>query len=196
MIKAVIFDFFGVIVTEGLKQFLDTYFPNDPKKRKEAINEVVKFDSGVVNITRKGLVDELARMAGVSSQKALDYFNDNQPNKLLLDYIQNELKPKYKIGVLSNAGDNFISELLSKDEQQLFDDVVLSYRFGMAKPKQEIYELAAERLNVLTTECVFVDDSPSHCEGAKRSGMKTVWYEDFPQVKKDLEKILSSGSHN
>jgi beta-phosphoglucomutase-like phosphatase (HAD superfamily) len=113
MIKAVIFDFFGVIVTEGLKQFLDTYFPNDPKKRKEAIN-----------------------------------------------------------------------------------DVVLSYRFGMAKPKQEIYELAAERLNVLTTECVFVDDSPSHCEGAKRSGMKTVWYEDFPQVKKDLEKILSSGSHN
>jgi HAD superfamily hydrolase (TIGR01509 family) len=196
MIKAIIFDFFGVLVTEGFKQFLDAYFANDPQKRKEAINEVVKFDSGMEGTNRHLLIDNLAKIAGISSEKTLEYFNSNKPNKMLLGYIRKSLKPKYKISVLSNAGDDFISELLSDEDQKLFDDIVLSYRFLTAKPAPDIYQLALKRLSVTSEEAVFIDDSPSHCIGAQAMGLQTVLYENFPKMKKDLEKILSSASNH
>lgn len=196
MIKAIIFDFFGVIVTEGLKQFLDTYFPNDPEKRRSAIDIVVRIDSGEANLTTDSLTQELSKMAGVQPSVVERFLGNNQPNRVLLDYIRKELKPKYKVGILSNAGADFVSDILPQKDQELFDDKVLSYRFAMAKPAQEIYKIAAGRLGAETNECVFVDDSKNHCEGTRATGMYAIFYEDFPSMRTRLERILPASSNN
>lgn len=193
MIKAVIFDFFGVLVTEGFRQFCDTYFPDNKEKRTQAVRFVTEHDSGI--LSGEKYVLQLAELAGVTPQVVQQHMSDNKPNNLLLHYIKDRLKPKYKIGVLSNSGDDYMSQIMDPADVKIFDDVVLSYRLGMVKPQPEIFELAVERLGVKPSECVFVDDSPSHCEGAKRVGMQTVWYEDFPGMRQKLEEILSSGSN-
>lgn len=194
MIKAIIFDFFGVLVSEGFKQFRDDHFPGDEEKWEKAIKLVNKHDSGL--ISKDQFIAGMADISGTSFDYVANNVNNNRPNSSLLEYIKTNLKPKYKIGVLSNSGDDYISQMLDPADVAIFDDVILSYRYGMIKPQVEIFELAAERLGALTTECIFIDDSPSHCEGASRAGMKPLYYEDFPGFKKQLEQILAAGPDN
>lgn len=189
MIKAIIFDFFGVLVTEGFKQFCDTYFPNDKEKRRRAIELVTKHDAGLV--TKDDYIQGLISLAGVDSATVDDHMSSNVPNKPLLDYIKDELKPKYKVGVLSNSGDDYISQMLEPADLEIFDDIILSYQHGMVKPSEEIFRFAAKRLEVPPENCVFVDDSPNHCRGAQRAGMKAILYEDYSNFKTDIEKILA-----
>jgi putative hydrolase of the HAD superfamily len=192
MIKAVIFDFFGVLVTEGFKRFCDEYFAGSKIKRRQALDLVTAHDRG--KISQEEYISELANLAEVDEDTVRAHMEGNQPNKLLISYIKTTLKPKYKIGVLSNSGDNYLSQILNQRDVQLFDDIVLSYKHGFVKPQAGIYELASRRLNVKASECVFVDDSLTHCEGAIAVGMKTIHYKNFSQMKKDLEKILAAGA--
>jgi len=193
VIKAIIFDFFGVLVTEGFKQFCDTHFSNDDKKRQEAIKLVNKHDSGLISMEE--FYAGLASLAHIEYSSA-EAINSNQPNSLLINYIRQELKSKYKIGVLSNSGDDYISRMLDSKDVKMFDDIILSFRHGMIKPQKEIFEMSAERLGIETSECIFVDDSLSHCAGARAAGMQAILYREFRQMKTDLEKLLSTGSDN
>jgi epoxide hydrolase-like predicted phosphatase len=194
MIKAIIFDFFGVLVSEGFKQFRDNYFPGDAVKWSQAIDLVNRHDSG--QMTKDDFIQGMADISGKSFDFVAQSINTNQPNKILVNYIRQVLKPKYKLGVLSNSGDDYLSQMFEPEDVSLFDDVVLSYRYKMIKPQPGIFELAADRLGVKPTECVFIDDSPSHCAGASSTGMKTITYKDFEQFKKELETLLAAGSDN
>jgi FMN phosphatase YigB (HAD superfamily) len=194
MIKAIIFDFFGVLVSEGFKQFRDDHFPGDKQKWAKAIELVNRHDSGL--ISREEFIAGMAQISGKSYDFVAQGINQNQPNDTLISYIKKELKPKYKVGLLSNSGDDYPGQMLDPKDIELFDDIILSYRHRMIKPQLEIFELAAERLGVLTTECVFIDDSPSHCNGARQAGMKAICYEDFPSFKKELEQLIATGSDN
>jgi putative hydrolase of the HAD superfamily len=44
----------------------------------------------------------------------------------------------------------------------------------VAKPDPRIYRIAAERLEVETGDCLFVDDQPGFVEGARAAGMDAV----------------------
>lgn len=194
MIRAVIFDFFGVLVTEGFKRFCDEYFPNDIQKRRQAVDLVTAHDWGKISQTE--YISGLAQLAGVDKKIVTEHMRDNQPNDLLIDYIRNSLKSKFKLGVLSNSGDDYLSKILKPEDVELFDDIVLSYRYGMVKPQTEIFDFAAKRLNVQPQECLFIDDSKSHCDGAERTGMKAIFYKDFLSFKKQIEKLLTASPDN
>ncbi|HVX58406.1 MAG TPA: HAD family phosphatase [Candidatus Saccharimonadales bacterium] len=194
MIKAIIFDFFGVLVTEGFSRFCDKCFPNDQEKRRAALELVTMHDWG--KLSQDEYIDGLAKLAGVDRKFVEDHMEDNQANDSLLSYIRTELKPKYKVAVLSNSGDDYLSKILEKQDAELFEDIILSYQYGLVKPQSAIFDLAASRLGVEPGECVFIDDSPTHCAGAEGVGMKTIRYDNFPQMKTDLEKILSTDANN
>lgn len=112
-----------------------------------------------------------------------------QPNTQLLDFIRQKLKPGYKIGLLSNSSGQGIQKFFSDDEM-LFDDMVFSGEVGVAKPNPEIYKLAAKRLGVKPVDCIYIDDDDYRVEGAKKAGMQAIVYDDFDQMKTDLETLL------
>jgi putative hydrolase of the HAD superfamily len=192
MIKAIIFDCFGVLTTESFDAFRKEYFADKPDKRQQANQTMDRLNAGQIGY--KEFLQRLAGLSGLSEEKIEQYLSQNTANKPLFDYIRRQLKPKYKIGVLSNAGSNWLNELFVKEDVQLFDDAVLSYEHRIVKPQPEIFDLAAQRLGVRMEECVFVDDHQSHCHGAVKAGMYAVWYQNFEQMRKDLEKILASGA--
>jgi epoxide hydrolase-like predicted phosphatase len=187
MIKAIIFDFFGVLVTEGFKRFCDEYFPGDPAKRRQAVGLVTAHDGGY--ISQDEYVAGIAELANTDKATVLAHMAGNQPNDSLLNYICTVLKSKYKLGVLSNSGDDYLSQILPPKDVEMFDDIVLSFRHGVVKPESRSFELAAERLGVKPAECLFIDDSQSHCVAAEQIGMQAILYKNFAQFKKDLEKI-------
>lgn len=117
-----------------------------------------------------------------------------EKNTVLLGYIKT-LGDTYKVGLLSNVSSNWISEvLLSKQEANLFSDMVLSHEVGMIKPNPEIYQLAAQRLGCEPGECVMVDDSEGNCQGAEAVGMKAIVYKNFVQFQQELSPLLSDSN--
>ncbi len=110
----------------------------------------------------------------------------------MLDYIS-ELKKDYKIGLLSNVANSWITDsLLTKEEQALFDSMIFSYQVGMTKPDPRIFILACQRLGVSTHEAVMVDDIERYCSAAKAEGLQAIPYHNLHQLKEQLEKLLYS----
>ncbi len=113
-----------------------------------------------------------------------------QPNKQLLDFIRQKLKPSHKIGLLSNSSGQGMPEFFSDKDELLFDDMVFSGQVGVAKPNPEIYKIAANKLGVEPIECIYIDDDDYRVEGAKVASMQAILYENFDQMKTELEKVL------
>lgn len=188
MIEAVVFDCFGVLATDGWLPFRERYFSHDPELLERATVSNKKVDAGLHHFD--DFIDEVAAMAGLQPAEARHQIANNVPNTTLFEYITRELKPRYKLGFLSNAGQNWLEDIFTPEQIALFDAIVLSFEIGAIKPDPITYETVAEKLGVVPEVCVFVDDQPRYCEGAEAVGMRAIWYESTPQTIADLEKVL------
>lgn len=186
--KAIIFDCFGVLVEDSLHSFYATYLENEPEKIEHLKQVDKQASSG--EITYEQFVAEATKATTIPFEQAQTFLDNNPPNEPLLDYIATDLKPNYKIGFLSNASDDWLDELFTPEQQDLFDDVILSFQHGIAKPDTRVFELAASRLGVQTNECIFIDDVADYGEGAKTVGMAFIQYKSLEQVKNDLLEEL------
>jgi epoxide hydrolase-like predicted phosphatase len=74
--------------------------------------------------------------------------------------------------------------------EEIFDAVVLSGREGVRKPDPEIYKVAADRIGVHPTACVFVDDIATNVEGARAIGMVGVLHRHPDITIPKLEELL------
>ena len=189
MIKAVIFDCFGVLVGRG---FDETYrlAGGDPVEDRDFIADVLG-EANLGHISQDEFHERMTSQLGISLE---DYeaavAKAEQPNQELLDYIAT-LHRDYRTAVLSNVNAGVLEKKIDKAVlASHFDSLILSGELGVAKPDPQIYELAAGKLGVHTSECVFTDDHQHYCDGAEAVGMKSILYQDLHQFKTDLEKIL------
>ena len=188
MIKSVIFDCFGVLAVDSWLPFKEEHFGADPKLVQAATNLNRQADSGV--ISNQEFIEEIARLAGVTTELASQQIGQNPANRPLFNYVQQNLKGKYKLGVLSNASTDWTSRLFTPEQLKLFDAIVMSYQIGFVKPDPRAYRTISEKLDVAVEECIFVDDQERYCEAARQAGMKAVWYRDFQQFKTDIGQLL------
>lgn len=189
MIRAIIFDCFGVLASDGWLPFKRKYFGHDKELFEQAGDLNKQVDAGLADYD--DFIREVAKMAGLSEAVARQAIEDNPPHAELFEYIRSELKPKYKIGMLSNAGANWLPELFSAQQIALFDAIALSYETGVIKPESQAYHIIAERLGVGLNECVLIDDQERYCMAARDEGMQAIIYESLEQTRADLEKILA-----
>jgi putative hydrolase of the HAD superfamily len=188
MVRAIIFDCFGVLTYDGWLPFKKHYFGKDPEKTREATELGRQMNAGLLGYQE--FLTQIADMAGVSVAETSRMINDNVPNEELFAYIREKLKPRYKIGMLSNTGRNMLGEIFTPEQIRIFDALGLSYEMGTLKPDARAYQTIARRLGVDSEECVFIDDQERHCTGARDAGMQTILYGDFDQMKTDLERLL------
>ena len=134
----------------------------------------------------------MAELIGIDSELLRLSLNKKVPNEELFDYIVSKLQPQYKIGLMSNANFNVLTDLFTPTQAKIFDASVMSYESRLIKPDQRMYELIAERLGVEMQECVFVDDQERYCYAAESYGMQGVWYKSNEQLIHDLSDILSA----
>lgn len=174
MIKAVIFDCFGVLISELNGKIIREY-PNlgDAVQGLDKLTDVGQMDYR----ERAAKTEKLLDGEGLNGKKILrDIMEGAEVNFELFDFI-GKLHKRYKTGILSNTGGLFWRYFDREEMAKYFDDVLLSYEVGIVKPDPRIFELAAERLGVGSDECVFVDDSEENVKVAEGCGMKGVVYE-------------------
>ncbi len=189
MIKAIIFDCFGVLTSSSWKEFWSSLPTQKQQEEARALNR--NYDAH--KLSHEEFLQKLSTVTGRTSKQIVEtlFGTPEQKNIKLLSYIKS-LKPRYKIAILSNVATNWITEeLLTETEQLLFDDIVQSFQLGITKPDPKIFHIAAKRLGLKTSECLLIDDIERYCEAARREGMQTIVYDNFGQMKTELETLLA-----
>lgn len=190
MIKALIFDCFGVLITDALSVICGELRSRDPAAADRA--------GDIIKATNRGMIDareanrQLAVLLGRNADELRAEIAGNEvKDTRLMAYIF-ELRSRYKTAMLSN-----ISNIGSLDRRfthqelvRLFDEIVASGDIGYAKPEAQAYEITADRLGVRLDECVFIDDREVFCEAARFTGMQAIYYRSYDQFRDELDAIL------
>ena len=109
------------------------------------------------------------------------------PGEIVPDALLAGLHRRYRLLALSNTNAiHFAAVRRQYPILKHFDDCVLSFEVGAAKPDPRIYKVALDRAGCLPGECFFTDDVPSYVEAAQRLGMDAVRFESVPQLERDL----------
>lgn len=187
MIKAIIFDCFGVLASEAWIQFRDHYFKPDTEQFVQANDAMKALSLGMID--PKDFLDVISQMTGRDVQELQALFYHNVPDEMLFEWIRAH-KGTYRFTVLSNIQSGRLEHIFSKEQLALFDALALSGDIGLAKPDPNAYYYAANQLDVLPDECLFVDDQPRNVEAAKAIGMQGITYESFHQFEVEARKLL------
>ena len=186
-IKAIIFDCFGVLVTSARNALIHDY----PQFKTQIDDIAHQSDYGL--ISRQQFIEALAQILGMTSHDADSlYSNASICDEKAINWVR-ELKKskKYKIGMLSNVGPGFFELFFPvSDQKNLFDEIVLSYDVGIAKPEIAIFELVAKRLGVKMSECVMIDDTSLNIEAATSADMQGIHFMSTTQAQADLSRLL------
>lgn len=186
MIRAIIFDCFGVLYTGSLEYLAQIA----PRGRERDVHDINRMkDYGL--LSNNEYIGQLSDVLGRSREEIIAIIGRHHVrNDELVRYVRS-LKPTYQTALLSNVGDSMMEELFPPAEQaELFDTVVLSYQVGMVKPHPSIFELTAERLGVRPDECVMIDDLASNCEGAEVAGMAAIQHITNELTMRQLATLL------
>lgn len=190
MVKAVIFDCFGVLYGGSLFTLLNLA-PLD--RRQELVDLNKQNDRGYLDF--EDYVSGVADIIGRTNSEVKDIFAQKRVrNQPLFDFIKEIKSPQVKIGLLSNAGKDMPGALFNDSELngELFDAVVISSEIGYAKPSADIYNHAAKKIGIPNSDCIFIDDVFENCHGAEMTDMKAVWFADNETAKMHVREFLES----
>lgn len=190
MIKAIIFDCFGVLAEDGWTPFKRKYIGDNQVLRDQVADLGKQTDRGYISY--KDMITATSKLIGVQPDILRAAVGRKVPNEPLLNYIKTKLKPRYKIGMMTNANYDVTKDLFTPSQAELFDASVMSHESGMVKPDKRMYELMAQRLGVFTNECVYVDDIERYCVAAEGIGMHSIYYKELDGVLKELDVLAKS----
>lgn len=192
MIKALIFDCFGVFYTDPVFAYMrDPQTPPEKAKALHALDEQAARGT----LSKNDFVTQAAALLNISATDTKQrFFRGNDRNDELVAFVK-ELRKSYKIAMLSNIGGDMMDGFFTPQERQdLFDTAVLSGDVKMAKPDKAIFELTCQRLGVELHEAIMIDDMQSTCDIVKTYGMQSVCYKDFEQCKNELRALLNGNN--
>lgn len=186
MKEVLIFDCFGVIVTEVSPYWLKRFFKEDEAL---IISESIihKLDTGEYDFDRT--LEELSILTNESIEDIKkDWLQLAHFREDLLEEIK-KLRKKYKIVLLSNAGSSYLNQILERiDVNEYFDEIIISSDICLSKPNREIFEYALDKINYPALKCIFIDDRKINIEGAKKAFIDGILFENTEQFLKELEK--------
>lgn len=189
-IRAIIFDCFGVIYSEG-KGYIQALCP--PDKQTDLHDLYTQVDRGF--ISGADFVARASQLIGIGEVELRQTIDEKYiRNESLFDMVR-AYKNDYKTGLLSNVGDDLIDRLFTPAEKsELFDAIILSSSVGVTKPSARIYEIAIERLGVSAEECIMIDDIVANVEGAEIVGMHGVLFTSNRALEQELADIIEVNS--
>ncbi len=190
VIKAVIFDYFGVLA-------VDNYWSIIHKFAHKNGDEVALHQAGQnVSAGRLSWSDfckVIAEQMDESPEDVDKKFHELNLNKELAAYIY-ELKNKgLKVGLLSNASSEYLTPILIKSGlDKLFDAIVVSSDIGFTKPDTRAFRACIDSLNIEPEEAVMIDDLTSNVYGAEQAGLKAILFDNNEQLRKELSELLAN----
>lgn len=151
-----------------------------------------EFDKGIMSeseilqsfITKAPELETLIRKIFSNINGTIEVYDYTVP------WIRELKSMGYKVLILSNFSEKCYRECGNKmDFVKEADGAVISYLEKMIKPNKEIYQLIIERYQLVSENCVFIDDRAVNVEGAKNSGMQGIVFKNREDAVIELQKM-------
>ena len=195
MVKAVIFDCFGVLYVHHGPEYLKNKVPNY-NQLKFQIDEIIKA-ANYNFISAKEALEKLSALTNLPKNDLKKGLNRGfGMNRDLVKYIEKEIRPKLKAAMFSNTSWGTMEKYFSKKEREkLFDLVIVSAETGLVKPNPSAYLDVCKKLKTDTSETLMVDDNFENCRGAELAGLSAIKYDGFAHLKRILEPMLADSDN-
>lgn len=195
MIKAVIFDVGGVLISSEMKFVIEdiktTLNLNTTTFEKPWNDLLPLLGTGKISeeeFWQKFLI-QTHTPATFSTEESFflrEYLKRTHPHEEVLTLVRKLKEKGYKLALLS---DTIASHVTANERFGFYDDFpikIFSNEVGFSKPGKEIFKLALEKLQTRPEETIFIDDLEKNVIAAKDLGLIGMLYKDAPQLKKEF----------
>ena len=207
MIKAVFWDFGGVITSSPFESFNRFEANNQlPENFLRTVNSTNPDNNAWAKLEKTEVGIEEFSDLFLEESKALGH---PVPGKEVIALLKGEVRPQM-INALNIIKDKMIQACLTNNIQamdkefegnvsasgkhneimELFDFVIESSKENVRKPDPKFYLLACKRANIEPAEAIFLDDLGINLKPAKELGMTTIKVIEPDIALKELESYL------
>jgi len=197
MLKALLFDFGGVLAEEGFREGLKAIGKKnglDPE-RFFTLADALIFESGYLTgrADETGYWNELRERTGIAGS------NEELREEILKRFV---LRPGMIAAVDRLRSRGFLVAMLSDQTNWLdeldretflsrhFDKVFNSFKLHKSKRDAAIFRDICSELGVKAGEALFIDDNINHIRRAEGAGLHTIHFTTFDDFEKQLCGIL------
>jgi epoxide hydrolase-like predicted phosphatase len=199
MIKAVLFDFGGVLTEGGKKGFIAQTIAEllglDPKQLDIGdLHYMFRRGQG----TEEEFFAELNRRydSRVTKEAFLRRAHAfTVPSQEVYALAETVRTHGIKTGILSNVFAISAEKLRQEGRYEGFDPVILSCEEGCAKPEEKLYRTAIARLGIQPEEILFIDDQDKCIPPAQKLGMHTILAVSPQQIVADTKALIRKLNH-
>jgi|TARA_B100000315_G_C14594501_1_gene597918 putative hydrolase of the HAD superfamily len=209
MIKAVLWDFGGVVTTSPFEAFNRFERANDipldfirtTNATNPNSNAWAKFESNQISLQEFDTLfaeETGARGHEISGSTVVQLLSGELRPQMVT--ALSRISEKYKTACLTNnmkTGEGPSMQRGSEGAKRtgevmdMFDVIIQSSVVGVRKPDPKFYLLACEQLEIAPQEAVFMDDLGINLKPARELGMTTIKVIDVAATLSELESILS-----
>lgn len=189
MVEAVVFDIGGVLLTLGLKEYLDVVAQELGPERFEAEWK------RAVPLLETGEETEAALWQRIAGRPVKDDLFDAvfaehfRPIPEMLDFARELRERGVRTAILSNTVPSHVRVMRTMGFLEDFDPVVLSCELGLRKPDPAAMEYVLDKLQLPPERVAYIDDVEENAQTGRRLGLKTVLHNG--DVDAAREAILS-----
>lgn len=181
MIKAIVFDWFGVVT---------------PHSKLDSLDELIRLTGLPKDTLRPFFIDqaELLKTGRIRSDEFLKNLNqtfgltispaeletiwanetESMPDALFLQTLKKVKSKGLKTIILSNTFPHTEEMIKKKGWYDYFDAVYLSSSTGHAKPHASFFELMSGAMNLHPQEVLFIDDQEKNTQSASKIGFNVL----------------------
>ena len=185
MIKAVLFDLDGVIVStdhchyRAWKRMADEegiYFDEKINDRLRGVSRMASLEIVLERASRSYTDDEKVALAARKNDYYRDLIRELTPSDILPGAMENlnELKENGILVAVGSSSKNTPLILRRIGLDAFFDAVSDGNNISHSKPDPEVFLKAAEMLGTDPADCLVVEDADAGIEAGRRGGMKTL----------------------
>ena len=194
MVRNVVFDIMGVLVTGNYRQAIIEKLHLTPK---ELINLIRIMTSDLWHRCDLGefygineVIDRLETTPRVREAVLGSYAVFNRENEQMSSLMK-ELKRDYKVYLLSNLSHKMKDDMSSYSFFHECDGHVFSYEEKRGKPDPEIFRRLIERYELKPEETIYIDDNYANIRTARKLGFMAIRHLWTPLTIRKLKRIIA-----
>ena len=195
-IKAVVFDFGGVLIGWDPRNLYSRYFPDEPQAMEDFLAEISFMDWNAQQDKGRSFSEGVASLAKQFPHHAnlINAYRENWRESItgIIDGTVEILQLLKDKGYLLYGLSNWSTETFGMVRHEfeffnLFDEILLSGEVKLIKPEPEIFELFLQRIGKPADQCLFIDDSEPNIKTARKLGFDAVQFISPEHLKSELE---------
>jgi len=197
-IKAIIFDFGGVLLDWDPRYLYQHYFPEQPQAMDQFLAEINFFEWNAKQDQGRPFSEGIAELSSQFPQytKLIQTYYDRWEESISGPIhgtveLLHQLKQKgYPLFGLSNwSAETYPRARRKYAFFSLFDEVILSGDVKLNKPDPAIFKLFLNKTGYQASQCLLIDDSGTNIETAIELGFIAIQFTSSKQLKTELQRL-------